>query len=134
MDPKRTIYGPPKKKLICQETAPHTAMKFCMELEEINPLDPMESIEKFNLWRKCTSYRQILHGAIRKQFWVTNDVQEINVVIYLFILFSVPKGCLSKIVHFPPLWLNLIKIIGLKVEMSVFFTTFATILKIFKDP
>ena len=34
-----------------------------------------------------------LHGAIGKHFWVTNDIQEINVVIYLFILFSVPKGC-----------------------------------------
>ena len=43
LDPKESIYGPPKKKLIHEETAPYTAMKFCMELEEINPLDPKGS-------------------------------------------------------------------------------------------
>ena len=28
-----------RKKLIYEEATPHTAMKFCMELEEIKPLD-----------------------------------------------------------------------------------------------
>ena len=33
LDPEGSTYGPPEKKIIYAETAPHTVMKFCMELE-----------------------------------------------------------------------------------------------------
>ena len=33
LDPNGSIYGPPNKKLIYEETAPYTVMNICIELE-----------------------------------------------------------------------------------------------------
>ena len=101
-------------------------MKFSMELEEITLWIPrglyMAPKEKNNFWGNYTSYgHEILLGARWKHFRVTYDIQVIIFFFFFFFLaFCSQRMCLCKIVHFPPLRLNLIEVIELKVEILFF--------------